>query len=238
MHLIENIVEFFISSNEPLDQILNMNQGDNNRIPESNNANATLSRDFALIVGATGTIMKMSPAGSIKKGVIGAVTFISVGSLYTVNRILSNPEGVNQTRKFARQIITDGERGRGTGQSSISNLSGDSNGFDFLGIFSAEPVPEGHDLIFMQYNALASTLFVLSLLIPVFLVICSFNCLTYYYRNKLSQYFTNKWFLGYLKFQYFLLKSNLVITAILILLIYGHIIYGLHFMVSHPLKEF
>ncbi len=210
--------------------IMSMDRADNGQNGNQAN-NQTFSRDFRLIVGASFACMRLCPGGPIKKGVAGTTAFGFLGSFYTVNSFIRNPEGVNQMRRMASDIIT--RSNSGIGENPGQNIR------SFLDNSKLPPVnlPEDLNLLFVQYNGICMALYITCICILVTVIVLMFNLSIYKFKDKILSYVTNKWIIRYIKYQFILLKVYFYLGPLLMLFGLGTLLYGLNFLVNNPLPE-
>ena len=250
---ITNLYNSFGSITGSSDSLLSVNPDQNpNANPSDNNSNDTLSKDFTLILGASLAMARQCPGPFMRKSSTGLGTFLTTGGMYTLNKAIANPEGVKEIRLFTESIVNRnpahpgslfnslfGSRS-GSAPGSASNfVSGSGTGSNFVNdtLSSAPDSLPGLETLILQHNTVAVGLYSLVLGMAILFVVFGLNFVIHYYRENLFKNITNKWLIMYMKYQYFLLRLSTTILPIYLLVCFGFLIYGLHFMVFHPIPE-
>lgn len=157
----------------------------------------------------------------------------------------SKPEEV--TLDVSNVPVLDSVLKSGSGTSSTSNAF---SNFNFSSITDAldinlvlntflknlEPIPVDYpiELLAQQVYGITIACFILCIGIILLFISFIFNLLIVIFRDKLLNYFTNKYIVGYLKLQFKVLFFELFVISLLIFYALGYLAYGLYFLVRHP----
>jgi uncharacterized Zn-finger protein len=96
-------------------------------------------------------------------------------------------------------------------------------------------VTYSNELLAEQINGIAILLFILSIIIIFLFIIFSLNAIILIYRDRIVNYFTNKYIRAYLQLNTSIIVLELVITSITILYFLFALSRGLQFIARHPI---
>ena len=89
--------------------------------------------------------------------------------------------------------------------------------------------------LMLQHHLISMVLFFIVTAIFFFFIIFLYNILLISYRNKIMNYFKNKYILIYLNFQFKIIKLETMFLIILIFYCFYYLFYGLHFLAVFPI---
>ena len=86
-----------------------------------------------------------------------------------------------------------------------------------------------------QIYGLSIILFLLSIIIIILFIAFTLNALVLIYRDRIINYFTNKYIRGYLKLNSSVIAIELIILSITVLYFLFTLSRGLQFIATHPI---
>lgn len=86
-----------------------------------------------------------------------------------------------------------------------------------------------------QLYHISILLFLLSIFLTILIVYFMFTTLIFVYSDRISTYFTNKYILRYINYTRKLIGLELILLGSAILYIMSNLIYGIHFLATHPI---
>lgn len=92
------------------------------------------------------------------------------------------------------------------------------------------------DLLMDQHHLIAICLFIMTLTALFLFFVFLYNVVLFIYKDKILNYFTNKYIVLYLKLQFKILNIEIIIIALLILYYFYFLIIGLHFLAIFPIN--
>lgn len=92
------------------------------------------------------------------------------------------------------------------------------------------------DLLMDQHHLIAICLFIMTLSALFLFFVFLFNIVLFIYKDKILNYFTNKYIILYLNLQFKILNMEIIIIALLIIYYFYFLIKGLHFLAIFPIS--
>lgn len=92
------------------------------------------------------------------------------------------------------------------------------------------------DLLMDQHQFIAICLFIMTISALFLFLVFLYNILLFFYKDKILNYFTNKYIVLYLKIQFKILNIEIIVLALLIIYYFYFLILGLHFLAVFPIN--
>ena len=181
-----------------------------------------------------------------KKPLIGSTIMITTIGTSTLFRIATHPESMNAIGKFVANQINTYKQNENTDQNKISDTetvlqAGFNNLEQIIDYFFKfiRPVSHSFDLP-TQINITYGLIFVIFILLILVLFLILFfitNLFLLTYRDKLIDYFKIKNIYILTIFKFFKIRDTMTIVIISFLIIINILacIYGLHYILTHPI---
>lgn len=92
------------------------------------------------------------------------------------------------------------------------------------------------ELLMDQHHFIAVCLFIMTLSALFLFFVFLYNIVLFIYKDKILNYFTNKYIVLYLKLQFKILNIEIIFIALLIIYYFYFLIIGLHFLAIFPIS--
>ena len=92
------------------------------------------------------------------------------------------------------------------------------------------------ELLMDQHHFIAICLFIITISALFLFLVFLYNILLFFYKDKILNYFTNKYIVLYLKIQFKILNIEIIVLALLIIYYFYFLILGLHFLAVFPIN--
>ena len=97
-------------------------------------------------------------------------------------------------------------------------------------------VDYSNEVLSNQIYSISITLFILSVIILFLLIVFVFSVISFIYSEKILKYFTNKYIVKYITFNREILKIEIIFLSLILIYFMYNLIFGLHFLATHPIN--
>ena len=105
----------------------------------------------------------------------------------------------------------------------------------FKSILEPVTVNYSNEILSNQLYNISIILFILSIALLILLTAFVVNIITYIYSEKLLRYFTNKYIVKYISFNRAIIKIEIIVVGLLLIYFMYQLVFGLHFLATHPI---
>lgn len=216
-----------------------------------------------IFIYGSGALRFTASRTSARRGFVVISSLLGDGASRVVTNAINDPEYLRNHAVNWRAIWTDStttsvhldpetlKKAEAASSNSINNNSSSSlTGTDFnayidnsldsiIGYLKPilEPIQVSYsnEVLAEQINGIAIMLFLLSIIIIVLFIFFSLNAIILIYRDRIVNYFSNKYIRAYLKLNSSIIAIELFITSITILYFLFTMSKGLQFIARHPI---